>query len=251
MPIDLLDALSALGFNYYRQHETEAAQRCFEEGYAISKALGTQPGLARALSDLGLVAASTGDYEKARPYFQEALALWRALGIQAGASTVLTNWGLAAWKHGDYAEARTMLQDSLVIARESGNNWWIANCLNNLGHATAALEQYDEAASHYREALVLTRGRDMRVFPAIFLEAVIGLANITAKTGDSVAQERAVEWLAMVSHHPLLTPDIESIAAEHLDELKTDLPPEAYATAVARGQQLALDDVVTLLLAQE
>ncbi len=251
MSMDLVDALSAMGFSHYRQQETEAAQRYFEEAYTISKTLGTKPGLARTLSDLGLVAASAGDYEKARPYFQEALALWRALGVQAGASTVLTNWGLAAWKRGDHADAKAMLQESLVIAREAGNNWWIANCLNNLGHATVALEHYDEAASYYREALVLTRGRDIRVFPAIFIEAVIGLANIMAKTGDIVAQERAVEWLAMASHHPLLTPDIEGIAVEHLDELKTKLQPDVYSTAVARGQQQALEDVVKMLLTQE
>jgi tetratricopeptide (TPR) repeat protein len=203
------------------------------------------------LSDLGLAAASAGDYAKARPYFQEALALWQALGVRAGASTVLTNWGLIAWKHGDHAEAKTMLQESLSIAREAGNIWWIANCLNNLGHPTAALGQYDEAASYYREALTLTRGRDIRIFPAIFLEAVIGLANITAKTGDTSAQVRAVEWLAMVSQHPLLKPDIEHIAAQHLDELRTELQSDAYTAAMARGKQQKLEDVVALLLAKE
>jgi tetratricopeptide (TPR) repeat protein len=142
-----------------------------------------------------------------------------------------------------------MLQESLVIAREAGNSWWIANCLNNLGHPTAALGQYDEAASYYREALLLMRGRDIRIFPAIVLEAVIGLANITAKTGDASAQEQAVEWLSMVSHHPLLQPDIAIIAAQHLDELRTELHPEAYAAALERGERYSLEDVVALLLA--
>jgi predicted ATPase len=249
MSMDLADACSALGFIHYRQQELEEMQYYFEEAYAISKALGAQWGLARTLSNLGLAAASSGDYAKARSYFQEALALWRVLGVQAGASTVLTNWGLYAWKYGDYAEAKTMLQESLVIAREAGNSLWIANCLNNLGHSTAALEQYDEAASYYREALLLTRGRDIRIFPAVFLEAVTGLAHITAKSGDTSAQEQAVEWLAMVSHHPLLQPDIAPIAAQHLDELRTKLQPEAYAAAEVRGRQLSLEDVVTRLLA--
>jgi predicted ATPase/Tfp pilus assembly protein PilF len=249
MSMDLVEACSALGFIHYRQQELEEMQDYFEEAYAISKTLGTQPGLARTLSGLGLAAASAGDYAKARPYFQEALALWRALGIPAGASTVLTNWGLYAWKYGDYAEAKAMLQESLVIAREAGNSWWIANCLNNLGHPTAALGQYDEAASYYREALMLMRGRDVRIFPAIFLEAVMGLANITAKTGDTSAQERAVEWLAMVSQHPLLQPDVAPIAAQHLDELRTELQPDAYAAAEVRGKQLSLEDVVARLLA--
>ena len=162
---------------------------------------------------------------------------------------MLTNWGLYAWKVGDYAEAKTMLQESLVIAREAGNSWWIANCLNNLGHSTAALEQYDEAASYYREALILMHGRDVRIFPAVFLEAVIGLAHITAKTGDTRAQEQAVEWLAMVADHPLLQPDIAPIAAQHLDELRAELHPEAYAAAEVRGKQQSLEDVVTRLLA--
>jgi tetratricopeptide (TPR) repeat protein len=249
MSLDIVDACSVLGFIHYRQQELEEMQYYFEEAYAISKALGAQWGLARTLSNLGLAAASSGDYAKARSYFQEALALWRVLGVQAGASTVLTNWGLYAWKYGDYAEAKTMLQESLVIAREAGNSLWIANCLNNLGHSTAALEQYDEAASYYREALLLTRGRDIRIFPAVFLEAVTGLAHITAKSGDTSAQEQAVEWLAMVSHHPLLQPDIAPIAAQHLDELRTKLQPEAYAAAEVRGRQLSLEDVVTRLLA--
>jgi tetratricopeptide (TPR) repeat protein len=249
MSLDLIEACSALGFIHYRQQELDEMRVYFEEAHAISRALGANWGLARSLSNLGLAAASSGDYAKARPYFQEALALWRTLGVQSGASTVLTNWGLYAWKVGDYAEAKAMLQESLVIAREAGNSLWIANCLNNLGHSTAALEQYDEAASYYREALTLMRGRDIRIFPAVFHEAIIGLANITAKTGDTSAQEQAVEWLAMVSHHPLLQPDIAPIAAQYLDELRTELQPDVYAAAEARGKQHSLEDVVNQLLA--
>ena len=58
MSLDLADACSALGFIHYRQQELEEMQYYFEEAYAISKALGTQPGLARTLSDLGLAAGS-------------------------------------------------------------------------------------------------------------------------------------------------------------------------------------------------
>lgn len=250
MQLDLAQTLGILGMSYYRQNEIHEAQVSFEEAYRVFARNSARIGMAWTQSMLGLVIAAAGDYEKARSYFQESLAMWQTLGRPSGIGGVFTSWGIAAWTHGDYSEAKDMLEEALAVFRESGNVWHTANGLNNLGHPTVELGQYDEALSYYREALELTRGQDIEIFPAVFLEAIIGIANITGKSAIAGGQEQAVAWLTMVCDHPLLTPEIRTIAVRYLADLKAKLRPEDYTAAMERGKRQELEDVIAKLLAE-
>ena len=65
---------------------------------------------------------------------------------------------------------------------------------------------------------------------------------------DLAKVDRAIEWLALISYHPMGW-DTADVACEILDEVAPDPENGPYAEAVARGRQADLTSKVEALLA--
>jgi ATP/maltotriose-dependent transcriptional regulator MalT len=105
------------------------------------------------------------------------------------------------------------------------------------------MKEYSVAAYHYQQCLrilAVLGGRTYTVLNALIWIAVL----LTALH----AHEAAIELLTFVALHPeTLQPD-RDLAAEKLQQLQAQLPPEIFAAAQDRGRQLELSVVTKWLI---
>jgi len=80
------------------------------------------------------------------------------------------------------------------------------------------------------------------------MDALVGLASLSAGEG---APERAVEFLTLASHHPATTRATKDRTQALLLELESELPPEVFAAATARGQARELEEAAAEMLGQD
>lgn len=242
--------LNNLGNVIHVQGDYVKARRLFQESLAMCQEIGDQRRIAIGFNNLGSVAHLLGEYAEAKRLHQESLAIKRALGGQWGVSASLANLGVVAYLLGEYEEAKKLHQESLAICREIGDQRGMARSLNNLADAACALGEYREAEACFREAL--TTAMAIRAMP-IALHGLVGVATLLTKqaetsTGLDALKERAVELLAMVSHHPASLKETKDRANHLLRQLAAHLPPPLLAAAQERGQTKTLEAAVTEIL---
>ncbi len=125
---------------------------------------------ARALEGAANLDARLGDYRTAAPRAEESLSISRRLGDQRGVARALRVLGLIAWGQGDVANVRARMAGSATAARAAGDDWALSMALSNLGYLALEDGDRDTAAARFAEAVVLAqRHGDLRS-EAFFLE---------------------------------------------------------------------------------
>jgi predicted ATPase/DNA-binding NarL/FixJ family response regulator len=214
--------------------EYERAREYFQEGLAIFRELGDQLGMAGALQALIKVAYRQGAHLEEKRYAQEALALAQTINDRGGIVIAQIMMGRAALKLGDYEEARRRLEQNLALCKElfPGAVWYIAL----LGEIALTLGDHRQARRYFHEAL-----QGARVYLGTVAEAVISIARLFAADDQ---EERAVGLLAAIASSPWGSRYSGDAGVKTLlAGLETDLPPEVFAAAWARGK---LEDLGTL-----
>ena len=135
-------------------HVDLARQFC-EECLAISRQIGDQPGVARALHELGEAALEQEAYADATALFEEAIEVGRAAGLPAAGST--GNLGWVALLQGDPQRADNLFQQSLELFRARGHLSGILVGLSNLAETKLALLQPELARDYLLEGLRLAQ----------------------------------------------------------------------------------------------
>jgi hypothetical protein len=109
-----------------------------------------------------------------------------------------------------------------------------------IGLGRVALRMGDQLASrdHFAAALGLTVA--LQTAPQA-LEAPAGVAHVQAQTGQL---EEALDFVALVLHHPASFQETKERVAELEAELSAALLPEQAQAALARGEACELWDVV-------
>lgn len=218
--------------------EYREAKQLYQESIAIKRELGDQWGLGLSLNNLGLVLDALKEYSEAQALYQESLAISREIGDRKGIASSLSNLGNAASALGAYAKAKQLYEESLALRKEIGDRLGMAYTLGSLGEVALGMEDNSAAKNYLREALKMSM--EIQAIPAI-LEGLRATAALFAKTEES---ERAMELLALVLHHPAGLKDSKEKAEALLVKLQFELPPEIAMTALARGRQKKLEDVV-------
>ena len=204
-----------------------------------------------ALHLLGVVAHQRGAYLKARECHSESRALFQEMGRHGQAAEQLSFLGDAALAMGEYAEAERCLRETLAVFKDLGKYASTAGSMVILGDVAVARGDYSAARERYRQALEVTLdhrpvGGQLRV--------LVGMSKLLARErGDPVSVERAVELVSLALRHfsgyRLLQRAIHK-AQRCLDELRSELSPDAFAAAQARGRALDLDATVAELSAE-
>lgn len=221
-----------------------------EEGLAIFRDVGDEPGVALSLHWLGVVAVYRGEYDRARTLHEECLAIYRALGDQGGVGFSLNWLGICACHQGEYAMAHSLHREGLAIFRELGDTRNIAMSLDCLG--TATLGEGDSAAARafHEESL--------RVFAALGDKKSVAecLPRLAAVAVEQRQPHRAAQLLGAVEAileriHARLDPaeqagfdDTSTAARACLDETK-------FASAWAAGRALTLDNAIAYALGSD
>ena len=117
-----------------------------EEGLALYREVGWEPGIARTLHQLADAARDLGDFERASALYAESIALWRQLGIVWGLKNTLIARGDCDLDQGLLQEAARAYEEALEIAVSVGSELSVARCLGGLAAVAAARGRAEVAA---------------------------------------------------------------------------------------------------------
>jgi predicted ATPase len=236
-------SLHGLGYICWILGDYERGRELHLEMLRLCRETGSQGGIARALGDLGVDAVGLQQYEKAHELFGQSLAIYRDIGNAMGMYDALGDLAEAANALGDYAQAELYVRRAFRVLPEGEADFDRGSWeYRNLGVAACGLGNYADARRHLHKALDLAVAAQM---PSRHLLTFVGVARVLAKQGD---KERAVELLALVTHHRFSWQLAKDQAASLLAELEAELAPDVVAAARARGQARDLDATVAELL---
>jgi predicted ATPase/DNA-binding SARP family transcriptional activator len=238
------ECLDHIGFVARILGEYAEARQYHEESLALAREIGDRLGAAGSLDNLGLVSRDLGDYKQAARYFREGLALRKEVGHQWSIAVSLENLGDVALALGRVEEARQWYEESLEVGQGAGWLWLSLHARGGLGAVAAARGDLQQARQHFRGALKEARaGGWSNVL--VNLDLLLAVAQLGVRMGK---EEASAGWLATVAVHPASSPRTRDEANRLLDELVSQLPPEAMAAARDRSTDRTLDDVVGEML---
>jgi predicted ATPase len=117
-----------------------------EEGLALYREVGWEPGVAVTLHRLADAARDRGDFGRARSLYSESIAQWRRLGLAWGLGNVLHSFGDSALDEGSLDEATHIYAEALAIGLDGPSELFVAHCLAGLSAIAAARGRDDVAA---------------------------------------------------------------------------------------------------------
>jgi tetratricopeptide (TPR) repeat protein len=200
-----------------------------------------------------LFAASLGallqeDYPEARRLAESNLDLNEEIGDVIGSTLPLIVLGHVALARGEYEDARGFYLRCLKISEQTGFYYGIQTASKYLGKVALSTGRIEEAENYLPQSLTITNEIG---FIRDSINLLSEFARLQVAKGDS---EQAAELLAFVLQHPashesrMLEGRIEDSATDLLAKIEDELPQEIYTSALERGQELELDEIVADLI---
>ncbi len=229
----------------WHQGEYQEGKRVAQESMRDSRATGSIFWFGIGLMELARNETALGELAEAREHFRQSIAIWQSIDYPAALAGNLAGLGEIETALGRPAEAVALCREALSHLEQSNlhGDPYVAIAALGLGQAQVALGETREAWASYRRALRVP-GKLARTT----METLASAAELTGREGDPL---RATELLAFVAGHPYTPHWVGRSARRLLAELEAELPPDAYATAVARGQARDLAGVVAELAGEE
>lgn len=176
------------------QSDYPRAEALIDEALPISRQLGDQAGVAKALDGLGEIAEDRGDFLRAATLHREALAIYQENGLRRDSAGSLNNLATVAYYQGDVSGATALWEEAVGIVRELGDHWATGVLLGNLGSAAMAVGDFDRAVALHEENLsIAQRLKD----PGAIGRTLCNLAEALQMRGDSDQDGRLDEALAL------------------------------------------------------
>jgi tetratricopeptide (TPR) repeat protein len=279
------EALWAQGFNALALGQYSEARHLAEQSIAAFKGLDNEYMVAYAARVLVLALVHTGDFELAQEWALASLKTAQVYQDKYAIPTWLVILGRLYIAWGKVDLARIHLRRNLAATREAGLNPLLANSLGLLGNielvlgnAAGARRLYEEGLERYTATertrspafasctnglgqvalelgnLSTARGYFRQVLmaplrsPEDTAAAIAGMARVLTREGKV---ERSVEIYAFVASWPLTPYAIRSAVDNTLREMETQLPPDLFAAATARGWARLADDIVAELVGDQ
>jgi len=249
-------ALLFRGTIVLRQGALLEAARAFQTCWEQARRLGDRSSMGYARAMLGHVALAQGQHSRAKECYEEGLAiLERMEHLRWAAGRMHSHLGDIAMALGQYPEAAEHHRRALACYEDVGVHWEIATpvmggywgvpvSLHRLGDIALATGDIQTARQYYRQGLALAMDKP---FAGLKVYVLLGPARWLARRGEV---EQATELAALALHHPDSVPEVQDKARQLLAELETQLPPDAFAAAQARGRARDLEATLAELLAE-
>jgi tetratricopeptide (TPR) repeat protein len=222
------------------------AKRISRKALPTAKDLHITETVGQFMTLLALTYREENQPEAARIWARRCAMLCQESGyIQLVLPFMLAVWAWAELAIGRPVEARQLCLRSLALIEQSGGKrvGEYASVAVVMGHITLAEGKRDSTADWVRRALASPAKTADATTKAVLLAAEILSSQSRA--------EPAAELLAFVAHSPLAWHATRRKAEAALRELESELPPDIYTAAVARGQRRELDALVAEILAHD
>jgi tetratricopeptide (TPR) repeat protein len=232
----------------YREAEQHA-----QEALAVWRRTDHRYNAAIELAMLGHAARGLGEYERARECYEEGLTLFREAHQSWGVGRMYSHLGDVAMAVGDYDQARECHRNALARYQDEGfywvelsaiigGSWGVPVSLQRLGDVALAVGDRQGARQHYGQSVQMAIDHP---YIELQLYVPLGPARLLAQEGRT---EQAVQLAALARHHPAGVEETRDKAGELLDKLRSEMSPEIYAAAEARGRARDLEATMWELL---
>jgi predicted ATPase/transcriptional regulator with XRE-family HTH domain len=242
---------------------------------------------AKALRASSILSTGAGDYVRARAFAESSVKLYREMGDNRGAGLVLADLGASLHWGGKEEEAIESLEESLRLLRATGERWEIAYALLWLGDTWFRMGDVERAATRWEESLVLTQelgddylmgwslggladvarlSGDYKRATGMFKESLSlylssgnkfgppfsleALALVAAALGDPKRAARlwgaASAWREAINEP--LPPAYQRDYAASINQARTQLGEEVYASAWSEGHAMSPEQAIALAL---
>jgi predicted ATPase/DNA-binding CsgD family transcriptional regulator len=235
--------VNAYFLNRYAE-EDEAASQMLK----ISSELDDKWLYAYSLFAASMSALVLEDYQRAVELAEINLQLFEEIEDRICSTLPLIVLGHSALARGDYEAASGYYLRCLRISQEIGFHYAIQTASKYLCKVALSMGNIAEAKKYLLQSLTITKEIG-------FVRDIVNLLYEFARL--QVAHEnpeKAVELLALVIQHPasdlhrMMDGRIRDSARDLLTEIERGLSPEVYASALARGQELDLEEVTNNLI---
>ena len=234
---------------------TEARAK-FKESLAQFRKVGDTSEIAYSLGNLGRMALHEGNLQGAYDLISESVTIARSAGNRVAIGDWVFRLGQVQYYLGELDAAEANMQETMQLYEEVGNQFGPPGVLSNL--ALVALERdnvelavrlVQESLSRYRN---LKEAMDKVDRSANYLEfgdtveslLQAGLVAYTLKDWESaIGLFRFVEKNA--PQYTAIQPLQEKVSTVEAD-IKTQLPPAAYAAAISKGEGLTVKELLAL-----
>lgn len=212
----------------FATEDYEDAQRHFEEGIQLNRAIGAKAWVGVCLYHMGELQRELGDKEAAKRCLSEALAIGNEIGDPNISSSALTNSALLAMATGKSAEAEVCLHRALRLASGVGMP---RSSLISLHACLPVLL----AANKYVSVAVLAQGIHAKVtqFGFVFRKKFHSdLRSAIAKCSSTLSGKDQVQAEDLAAS--LNVPDLVDYALRALEELRPELGDAAADSAASQ-----------------
>ncbi|MDZ4717831.1 MAG: adenylate/guanylate cyclase domain-containing protein [Roseiflexaceae bacterium] len=234
-------ALSRLARVYEDLGDIQRGGEYLAESLAIATRTGDQAVMVGILRNLGNDAMLRGDMPTARSHWMESLAMAQQIGDTQGAARALGNLGWGAYLNSNYAEARKWLHQTITAAQDLGDMWIYVDSLTTLGLSYCEDEQLADGLTEAQSSLTTALRTALRV--GALSKALYSMAAIARWRERTEQLVPALELAAFVLHHPVCGSDARMIAEAVRERLWIALPADIFASTVAHGERLTIDDI--------
>jgi DNA-binding SARP family transcriptional activator/Tfp pilus assembly protein PilF len=152
----LVQALQRKGWALFMLGRAREAIAAAEEAIALSKDLGSRPGMISSLNLLGEVHAYLLEqYDLAAQYLRQALAMARKERNAFAEAALLSNLGEILERQGDLAGAFELFQQALALSRQTGNRDKEMTYRLNLGRVQVLSGAFDRAVEDLEQVIAM------------------------------------------------------------------------------------------------
>ena len=194
------------------------------------------------LNYLGQIALILERYDQAHSAFEESVALNSSVGARGNLGAAYEGLGSVAQAQGEYEQAVEMYRESVATFTELGLRFYVGQGLVEMGQSFFALGNDNDAERVWREALRVAT--EIHGNP-VALSALIGLASLLAKRGDT---GHALEMAMMILRHPAASHDTRNRAINLHAKLEAQLTQSQIASIQVNASKETLEAVVEKLL---
>jgi predicted ATPase len=243
-PEDLLSALAARNNLAQFQNWQDVELSVCEEGVQLARSIGDKGWEGHFLCDIGTKRVESNDLESALQFAKEALSILETLGDHRNLWSAYVLWFNINLHKEDYEQARHWAKKAQANIEAIGHRSWTALTWIGFGLIDMHEHNYTAARLHFIKAL--------QTFWNVGYKwvASFSLRFIAQTYADQNELDYALEILGTMYKHMVSYNQTDELAKALRDQLETQLEPERFAAAWARGEGRELSAVVNELLAE-
>ena len=251
-PIQIARTLISLSWPINCLGGYREAEEYVQESLVICQEIDDRLGIEEGFSFLGWAAWSYGGarLEEAAAYHQQALAICRQIGHRRNLTMSLGDLSLTLIDLGEYEQAGRYSREGLATATEMGHLDHMAYNSFCLGAAACGLNDFQTSRDYLIKSLKISWQAQIITHLTV---ALFYFATLLTKEGERAEvtepiklQQRikALELLALVTHHPACWQPVKDRAVALQTQLEAAVSPDLVNTAKIRAKARKLEEII-------